>query len=115
MAHTTDHGMDDTRIGRFIVVWLVLVIVSLIQVFVARATPSTKTLLAVLGALALFNAALVLTFFMHLKYERRRFVLSVIPALIFVLVMMSEMVPDSVRLHNMKAPGQTDVAAPPQQ
>jgi len=42
------------------------------------------------------------TYFMHLKYERPNLAWSLIPALIFVLFMMGNMLPDAMRVLNLR-------------
>jgi cytochrome c oxidase subunit IV len=59
-----------------------------------------QILLFALLALALTEAGLALMFFMHLKYERRLF-WSLIPALIFVFIMMNQFWSDANRLRTL--------------
>jgi cytochrome c oxidase subunit 4 len=58
------------------------------------------TLLFALLALAVIEAGLGLMYFMHLKYERRLF-WSLIPALIFVFIMMNQFWADAHRLRSL--------------
>jgi cytochrome c oxidase subunit IV len=60
----------------------------------------TETLLFALLALALIEAGLALMYFMHLKYERRLF-WSLIPALVFVFIMMNQFWSDAHRLRTL--------------
>jgi cytochrome c oxidase subunit IV len=61
--------------------------------------PPTALLFALL-ALAVIEAGLGLMYFMHLKYERRLF-WSLIPALIFVFIMMNQFWADAHRLRSL--------------
>jgi heme/copper-type cytochrome/quinol oxidase subunit 4 len=61
--------------------------------------PTGRLLLALL-ALAAVEAGLALMYFMHLKYERRLF-WSLIPALIFVFIMMNQFWSDAHRLRSL--------------
>jgi cytochrome c oxidase subunit IV len=92
---------NDLSIKPFIGVWVAVVAVNLVELFAATKVNNTIALFGILMFLALVAAALVMAFFMHLRYERRTLVLTLIPALIFVLVMTMEMFPDSKRSHNM--------------
>ena len=56
------------------------------------------TLLAALLALALLEAGLGVMYFMHLKYERRILFWSLIPGLIFVLLLLNHLWRDAARL-----------------
>jgi cytochrome c oxidase subunit IV len=90
-----------TSMKPFIVVWVGVIAVNLLELMAAVKLHDSKALFAMLMLLALVAAGLVLAFFMHLKYERRSLVLSLIPALVFVLFMTIEMFPDSTRLNRM--------------
>jgi len=92
---------DDTNIKPFIGVWFVVIAINLIELLIAARVHDSRVLFGILMPLALLAAGLVMAFFMHLKYERRSLVYSLIPALIFVLFMTIEMFPDSARLHRM--------------
>jgi len=92
---------NDTSLKPFVGVWFAVIAVNLIELLVATKATDTRVLFGILMALALIAAGLVMAFFMHLKYERRSLVLSLIPVLIFVLFMTIEMFPDSARLHRM--------------
>src|SRR3954451_19711236 len=94
-------GSNDTSIKPFVAVWLTVIGVNLLELFAAFRVGGSKYLFVILMFLALVAAGLVLAFFMHLRYERRSLVLSLIPALVFVLFMTIEMFPDSSRLHRM--------------
>ncbi|MDQ6769937.1 MAG: cytochrome C oxidase subunit IV family protein [Gemmatimonadota bacterium] len=54
--------------------------------------------------LALIEAGVALMYFMHLKYERRILFWSLIPALVFVLVMFDHFWPDAFRLTSLRLP-----------
>jgi cytochrome c oxidase subunit IV len=98
---TSATASKGTKAKRFVWVWLAVIIVNLIELFVASKAFQTKVLFAILVSLALIAAGLVMFFFMHLKYERRGLILSLVPILLFILFMTIEMFPDSSRLNQM--------------
>jgi cytochrome c oxidase subunit IV len=53
-------------------------------------------------AVAILSAALAIMYFMHMAQERRSFFWSLIPATIFVLLMMNMIWSDSFRLLHMR-------------
>ncbi len=59
-------------------------------------------MLALLMTLSIVKASLIISYFMHLRYERRSLALTLIPALVFVVGMMLVLFPDSVRLSQMR-------------
>lgn len=88
----------------YVIVWLGLILIVGAEVLLAYAHLRTPILLAALLALAVLEAGAALLFFMHLKYERPTLFWSMIPALIFVLVLMDHLWPDAVRLTSLRAP-----------
>jgi len=85
----------------YIAVWIGLLLLVGAEVALTYARLPTKTLLSALLALALVEAGLGLMYFMHLKYERRALFWSLIPALIFVLIMMNQFWSDAHRLRSL--------------
>ena len=73
-----------------------------IEVLVAYQHFSMGGTLTILLGLAVVSGALAVMYFMHLAQERRSLVLTLIPALIFVLLMMNVIWSDGFRLHDMR-------------
>lgn len=88
-------------IRKYLPVYLVLIAIFLVEVFLAFRGLSTGTLVVILLLLAVCSAALGLMYFMHLADEKRGLFLTLIPATIFVLLMMNMFWSDSVRLLHM--------------
>ena len=89
-------------IGRYIPVYVVLLALSGLQIFLAYSKLDRNRLLAAFLAVAIFSAALAVMYFMHMIDERRSFFWSLIPATIFVLLMMNMIWSDSFRLLHMR-------------
>jgi caa(3)-type oxidase subunit IV len=85
----------------YVAVWLALLLIVAAEVALTYAGLPAGTLLAALLALALVEAGLGLMYFMHLKYERRILFWSLIPALIFVFIMMNQFWSDAHRLRSL--------------
>lgn len=90
---------------RYTVVWICLIVIVAAEVVVTLARPTITLLLALLLALAVVEAGLGLLYFMHLKYERRSLLWSVVPTLVIVFVLMGHFFPDAFRLMHQRAPG----------
>jgi cytochrome c oxidase subunit IV len=86
----------------YVMVWLGLVLIVAVEVALTMAHLPTNTLLAALLSLAVLEAGLGVMYFMHMKYERPVLFWSLIPSLVFVLVMMNHLWPDAHRLLRMK-------------
>lgn len=95
----TTHG-PDTRL--YVTVWLGLLAIVGIEVALTYAGLSRGALLSALLALACLEAALALAYFMHLKYERRILFWSLIPALVFVFLMLNHLWRDAARMHTLR-------------
>ena len=89
-------------IPKYLPVYFILLGIAGLEVFLAYQNLPTVSLLVVLLALALCSAALAVMYFMHLMQERRSLFLSLIPAVIFVLLMMNMIWSDSLRLLHLR-------------
>jgi cytochrome c oxidase subunit IV len=85
----------------YVAVWLGLLLIVAAEVALTYGGLPTRTLLAALLVLALVEAGLAVMYFMHLKYERRTLFWSLIPALIFVFLMMNQFWSDAYRLRSL--------------
>ena len=88
----------------YLVLWAGLLGIVIVEVLLTYAGLSPLALTISLLALALIEAGVALMYFMHLKYERRILFWSLIPALIFVLVMFDHIWPDAFRVTSMRLP-----------
>jgi cytochrome c oxidase subunit IV len=95
-------GAPGNVIAKYLPVYFVLLGIAGLEVFLAYRNFSTESLLAILLALAICGGALAVMYFMHLAQERRSLFLTLIPALIFVLIMMNMIWSDSFRLLRMR-------------
>jgi heme/copper-type cytochrome/quinol oxidase subunit 4 len=90
-------------IRKYLPVYFVLIAIFLVEVFLAFRNFSTVALVVILLLLAIGSAGLGLMYFMHLAEERRSLFLTLIPATIFVLIMMNMFWGDSVRLLHLRS------------
>jgi len=84
-------------------VWGSLLVLTVSEVFLAYRSLSLEAMFILLMGLSIIKAALIIAYFMHLRYEQRSLALTLIPALGFVLIMMIAIFPDSFRLSHMRA------------
>lgn len=91
-------------IAKYLPVYFVLLAIFFVEVFLAFRKFSAGELVLLLLLLAIGSASLGLMYFMHLGQERRSLFLSLIPATIFVLIMMNMIWLDSVRLLHDRTP-----------
>ena len=88
----------------YVVLWAGLLGIVIVEVLLTYAGLRPLALTISLLALALIEAGVALMYFMHLKYERPILFWSLIPALIFVLVMFDHFWPDAFRVTSMRLP-----------
>lgn len=88
-----EHGAERAH-PRYMLVWLWLFVLTVVEVVSASEGVNRRILIPVLIVLALWKASLVAMYFMHLKFEPRRFlfvVLAPLPlALVLVLAVVQE-------------------------
>ena len=82
----------------FLYVWGYLLALTVFEVLLAYQQLNLKTMLVILMGLSVIKATLIISYFMHLRYERLSLVVTLMPALIFVIGMMFAVFPDSLRL-----------------
>jgi len=93
-----EHG----TIKSFSVVWIVLLILTGIEVLLAYEQVTPVIMLVILIGLSVIKAALIIAYFMHLKFERFSLFLTLFPMLIFCILMMLVFMPDSMRSMGMR-------------
>lgn len=93
-----EHG----TIKSFTVVWIILLVLTGIEVLLAYEQVNPVIMLTILVGLSVVKAALIIAYFMHLKFERFSLFLTLFPMLIFCILMMMVFMPDSVRLVLMR-------------
>jgi cytochrome c oxidase subunit IV len=84
-------GSEGHQVGSsklFFTVWVVLALVTGIEVYLGYLQLQPAVMLSVLVALSIFKVGLIVAYFMHLKYERFSMTLTLIPATIFCIMMM---------------------------
>jgi caa(3)-type oxidase subunit IV len=85
-----------------ITVYFVILALFGVQIALAYQNADGAQLLARMLAVALIQAALGVMYFMHLRDEQRNLRLALIPATIFVMLMMNMIWSDSFRLLHMR-------------
>lgn len=97
-AHGDDHGSQKTNI----IIWVALLGLTIFEVVLAYIHIPLVLMLIVLMGLSLVKAALIMAFFMHLKFERLSFVLTVVPATVLTIVLIGVIYPDGFRLEKYR-------------
>jgi heme/copper-type cytochrome/quinol oxidase subunit 4 len=91
-------GKAGSGMGTYVAAWFALALIVALEVAATYASLSRGSLLAVLLALAVIEAAIALLYFMGLRYERAALFWTLIPTLVFVLLMLNHLWRDAFRL-----------------
>ena len=94
------HAEGSTRV--FLIVWFWLLAFTGVEVFLGYKQLELKLMLVLLMGLSIVKAALIIAYFMHLRYERPSMAAALMPALVIVIVLMNMFIPDSLRLLHMR-------------
>lgn len=83
----------------FMWVWFWLLILTGVEVLLAYMKLEPHLMLTLLIGLSLIKSALIVAYFMHLRFEKLGLFLIIVPSLVFCLVMILIFVfPDSLRI-----------------
>src|SRR6185503_11417935 len=94
-AHAEEHFAGSNKL--FISIWVWLVVLTLLEIFLAYKPMSTHVMLTILLGLSIIKAALIMAYFMHLKFERFSLILTLVPMLVVCILLLFVFFPDSYR------------------
>jgi cytochrome c oxidase subunit 4 len=80
------HQVGSTKL--FLTVWIILAAVTGIEVYLGYLQLQPVVMLSILVVLSVFKAALIVAYFMHMKYERISLAVTLVPATLFCIFMM---------------------------
>jgi len=98
----TTTGKVTSSLKTDMIVYGCILALSGLQVVLAYQHTQGTQLMVRMLAVALIQAGLGVMYFMHLRDERRNLLLALIPATVFVLLMMNMIWSDSFRLLHMR-------------
>ena len=100
-AHVEEHFAGSNKL--FISIWVWLVVLTLIEIFLAYKPMPIHLMLIVLLGLSIIKAALIVAYFMHLKFERMSLVLTLIPTAVICICLLFIVFPDSFRANDLRS------------
>ena len=86
----------------FVYVWVALLVMTGVEVLLAYEQVATLIMLTSLLGLSIIKAALIIAYFMHLKFERLSLFLTLFPMLVLCIILMLVFMPDSMRALYMR-------------
>ena len=101
-AHTRE--VPHPSRAMFFYVWGALLVMTAIEVWLAYIHLDAVKMLTILLGLSVVKAALIISYFMHLKYEARRMKIMLMASLVACLFLMTAFFPDAMRVvsHGVK-------------
>ncbi|HEV2488496.1 MAG TPA: cytochrome C oxidase subunit IV family protein [Candidatus Acidoferrales bacterium] len=99
-ATVESHVSGTTKL--FMWVWFWLLVLTGVEVLLAYLKLNPQLMLILLIGLSLIKSALIVAYFMHMRFEKLGLFLTIVPALVFCLCMILIFVfPDSLRIVRM--------------
>jgi cytochrome c oxidase subunit 4 len=100
MAHAAHGGSNRENV----IIWGGLLGLTAVEVVLAYIHVPATLMLIILMGLSIIKAALIVAYFMHLKFERLSFVLTIVPILVVLLCLFATFFPDSKRVDTLRHP-----------
>jgi cytochrome c oxidase subunit 4 len=85
----------------FLIVWVALLALTAFEVVLAYLDINKTAMIIILMGGSIIKAALIMAYFMHLRFERLTLVLTLVPAMVICLTLLAIFFPDSIRLHDL--------------
>jgi cytochrome c oxidase subunit 4 len=96
----------------FMMVWIWLLALTAFEVFLGYIQLNVVMMLIILMGASIIKAALIIAYFMHLRFERLNLILTIVPAVVVCICLLLIFFPDSFRAKNLRYSGQPPAAAP---
>jgi cytochrome c oxidase subunit 4 len=92
------HHHSGASVPLFMKVWGILLFLTAIEVGLARMQLGVTIMLFALMGLSIMKAAMIIAYFMHLRFERLSMVLTLIPVLVMCICLLGIFFPDGNRM-----------------
>src|SRR5205085_10868726 len=102
-ADSDEHFAGSTRL--FISIWMWLLLLTGFEVFLGYIRLPVIYMLVILMGASIVKAALIVAYFMHLRFERLNLVLTIVPALVICICLLLVFFPDSFRARDLRYSG----------
>lgn len=99
-AHAEEHFAGSNKL--FTSIWFWLVVMTLIEIGLAYKPMPIHYMLTILMGLSIIKAALIVAYFMHLKFERLSLILTIVPMLVICICLLFVVFPDSFRSSGLR-------------
>lgn len=86
----------------FLSIWVWLLLLTGFEVFLGYIQLPVAYMLVILMGASIVKAALIVAYFMHLRFERLNLVLTIVPALVICICLLLVFFPDSFRARQLR-------------
>src|SRR5881396_628035 len=97
---THEHFAGSNRL--FLSVWAWLLLLTGVEVFLGYIHLPVVYMLVILMGASIIKAALIVAYFMHLRFERIHLLLTIVPAVVIAICLLLVFFPDSFRSKNLR-------------
>ena len=102
-ANGEEHFAGSNKL--FISVWVWLLVLTGFEVFLGYIHLPVMYMLVILMGASIVKAALIVAYFMHLRFERLNLILTIVPALVICICLLLMFFPDSFRSKELRYQG----------
>src|SRR5437016_8920087 len=104
-AHAEPHEHFAGSNKLFISVWVWLLLLTGFEVFLGYIRLPVLYMLVILMGASIIKAALIVAYFMHLRFERLNLILTIVPAVVVAICLLLVFFPDSFRSKELRYQG----------
>jgi len=102
-AETEEHFAGSNKL--FISIWVWLLFLTGFEVFLGYIHLNILMMLVILMGASIIKAALIIAYFMHLRFERLNLVMTIVPAVVICICLLLIFFPDSFRAKALRYNG----------
>ena len=104
-AHAEEHEHFAGSNKLFSIIWLWLLGLTAVEVLFGYINLPVVYMLVILMGASIIKAALIVAYFMHLRFERVNLILTIVPALVICICLLLVFFPDSFRARHLRYQG----------
>jgi cytochrome c oxidase subunit 4 len=110
-AHAAAHAVPEEEIHfagsnkLFSIIWLWLLGLTAVEVLFGYINLPVVYMLVILMGASIIKAALIVAYFMHLRFERINLILTIVPAVVICICLLLVFFPDSFRAKHLRYQG----------
>lgn len=102
-AESEEHFAGSNKL--FLSIWIWLLLLTGFEVFLGYVQLPVIYMLVILMGASIIKAALIVAYFMHLRFERLNLVLTIVPAVVVCICLLLVFFPDSFRARQLRYSG----------